>query len=594
MNIYGNYKIHQNYQTFDNIGFKTFDSVDSFFVSKDNKFVALEGTLDNGLAVLRYYLDNANYIEVYNEHTGWSNNDYQYISFCVPTSVDTNEWDAIMQYHMTETSFTISGWRNYIDDGVYQSYLYITPPSQPFTDRLGNTYTTLQAISSDGLYYDSIKVFDHTSQTWLGDEYKYIHFEDNTPLPVYMDTYLSSTPSVWASDVYSVYFYQDDMLIDWTISTRIYDGIIPYQVNDILDMNGHKYQIEGYYYDDTFSSKVDFSLTNTLTQDTNLYIKTLGMVSGINQKYVLGKLTIECEYVGLNFGHEYDNDIYTKIKVLDTGGDYEIYFYNSSTSSYLLVYANGDWQQDEYKYLTFHNSNMQYQLESDILNHFGFYAYDIEYETNTPQILPKERFKTQTPSTFPTLTQIPSGQSLIGWYYDSLFTREALTNQAINENITLYAKIGYPTSLSMYLYQNKAPNNAIDKNPIQVGIIKGTFKQSTSIREPIVDIEYGDIDFNYIYIEELSRYYFVEDVVLINANLKRLYLSVDVLMSFKNVIRNKTAIVKRSASDFNPYISDERMTIMPYKNKIIIESTTENPLKSKTSDHYNFVVIGAK
>lgn len=83
-------------------------------------------------------------------------------------------------------------------------------------------------------------------------------------------------------------------------------------------------------------------------------------------------------------------------------------------------------------------------------------------------------------------------------------------------------------------------------------------KSPSSIYSPVIDIKIGDTsiaDYNYAYIANLKRYYFITNSVY-NMGVWSLYLVVDLLASFRQDIRLSTQYVLRSASMCDPDIID--------------------------------------
>ena len=75
--------------------------------------------------------------------------------------------------------------------------------------------------------------------------------------------------------------------------------------------------------------------------------------------------------------------------------------------------------------------------------------------------------------------------------------------------------------------------------------MSGTLRESTSVINPIITVEAPVtlIGYNYCYIPDFSRYYYVVDVKSMRNNLWAVTLRVDVLMSFQNDILNTPAII---------------------------------------------------
>lgn len=136
--------------------------------------------------------------------------------------------------------------------------------------------------------------------------------------------------------------------------------------------------------------------------------------------------------------------------------------------------------------------------------------------------------------------------------------------------------------MKIVLYKNSAEKNVVDKSESlsKVCEIEGVFKSATSVTNPSVIFdnesstfeEYSIIDSdslivcdaenaeisamdyilnnllsaNYAYIEDLSRYYFIEDITVVTDRLFEISMKVDVLMSFNEEIRANSVMVARS------------------------------------------------
>lgn len=147
-----------------------------------------------------------------------------------------------------------------------------------------------------------------------------------------------------------------------------------------------------------------------------------------------------------------------------------------------------------------------------------------------------------------------TGYSFTGWNPDPLTTPilEVTTFNAI-----------YVKGIAINLYKNTAENDRVDKTNYlnQVGTLYGFFKEETSIMNPQIIIEYGVIDFNYIYIPLLNRYYYINEIISVRNNLWRIRLNCDVLMSFKTEILNLECYVSRNEYTYNDYIEDNLLPL---------------------------------
>ena len=82
-------------------------------------------------------------------------------------------------------------------------------------------------------------------------------------------------------------------------------------------------------------------------------------------------------------------------------------------------------------------------------------------------------------------------------------------------------------------------------------------KEGSSIIRPVLIFERANVGhtYNYVYIADFSRYYFVDDIVYDGARIYY-YCSVDVLATYKSTIGASTQYVLRAAHTYNEYVID--------------------------------------
>lgn len=113
--------------------------------------------------------------------------------------------------------------------------------------------------------------------------------------------------------------------------------------------------------------------------------------------------------------------------------------------------------------------------------------------------------------------------------------------------------------MEIILYYNNSEKIKLDKELTQIGTIEGRLFQNTSITKPSImfDLDTAVFSANYLYIPQFNRYYFITDVVNVSANKWQIQARVDVLTSFKNAIRENTAIIERQENEYNLYLDDK-------------------------------------
>lgn len=147
-------------------------------------------------------------------------------------------------------------------------------------------------------------------------------------------------------------------------------------------------------------------------------------------------------------------------------------------------------------------------------------------------------------------------------------------------------------------YQNSAEVNRVDKTNFitSVGSYTGTLRRECSIISPSIDIESAaPPNFNYAYMPDFSRYYFVTAVTSINNKLWRVDFNIDVLMTYRTEIGRLSAIIARQENKNNPYLIDNQI---PTQNNTAVEFVEfeSSPFSTQLGGSvYNFVlnVMGA-
>ena len=176
-------------------------------------------------------------------------------------------------------------------------------------------------------------------------------------------------------------------------------------------------------------------------------------------------------------------------------------------------------------------------------------------------------------ATSPDFKGTQTGYTFTGWNPDPIST------QILND--TTFNAV-YVKGIAINLYVNTAENDRVDKTNYlnQVGTLVGIFKEETSVMNPEIIIEYGVIDFNYIYIPVLNRYYYINEIISVRNNLWRVRLNCDVLMSFKTEILNLECYVSRNEYKNNPYVEDTFLPLLFNRDIVEVESPVYSGLEN--------------
>lgn len=141
--------------------------------------------------------------------------------------------------------------------------------------------------------------------------------------------------------------------------------------------------------------------------------------------------------------------------------------------------------------------------------------------------------------------------------------------------------------MEITFYTTSDDKRKLTKNLTNVKTVQCTVKQQITLTNPVVYLHYDSnlINANYAFIPEFNRYYFIDNMNLIDGNMIQIAMSVDVLMSYNAEIKNLTAIVDRGNSR-NLTINDKTFIPTAYTNTIVYPfSETFSP-----STQYKYVM----
>lgn len=87
--------------------------------------------------------------------------------------------------------------------------------------------------------------------------------------------------------------------------------------------------------------------------------------------------------------------------------------------------------------------------------------------------------------------------------------------------------------------------------------LDGTLKDACDILTPRIQIEHNNVpNYNYVYIPEFERYYFMDPPTCVYNNIWDINLRVDVLYTYRQGILTAPCIVAKSTSNYNLYLDD--------------------------------------
>lgn len=122
-------------------------------------------------------------------------------------------------------------------------------------------------------------------------------------------------------------------------------------------------------------------------------------------------------------------------------------------------------------------------------------------------------------------------------------------------------------AMTIKLYHNESDKRTVNKTLTNEGPLTGAvIIDDTSILHPRLKVRDNGIimvQYNYCYIADFKRYYYITDITVSNGYIY-IDCDVDVLMSYANEIKAFNAVIKRQQFLCNYYLDDEKFKSYEY------------------------------
>lgn len=108
--------------------------------------------------------------------------------------------------------------------------------------------------------------------------------------------------------------------------------------------------------------------------------------------------------------------------------------------------------------------------------------------------------------------------------------------------------------MTIIFYKTTSDEKQIQKILTDSKTYNGTFKNDFDILNPkiiISDATYSILDFNYCFIQELNRYYFIENVTILSNNRFSVDCKIDVLKTYSTELQNCEGRIIECENNFN-------------------------------------------
>lgn len=152
--------------------------------------------------------------------------------------------------------------------------------------------------------------------------------------------------------------------------------------------------------------------------------------------------------------------------------------------------------------------------------------------------------------------------------------------------------------MNIFFYTSSAEPNSFPKVLGSAIRYQGELRDECDILNPVLTIEglNPDTTFNYCYIPDFKRYYFITESSVVRTGLIEFVLHVDVLQSWSKEILELEAIISRNEYDFNNHLEDTRIpawsnNLSSYKEPTNITGNISMP--NLSNELYNIVLTVA-
>ena len=121
---------------------------------------------------------------------------------------------------------------------------------------------------------------------------------------------------------------------------------------------------------------------------------------------------------------------------------------------------------------------------------------------------------------------------------------------------------GIDNPVKIELYNNLSEKTALSKNLINQTIVYGALREDIDLLTPSILFEFDSVpEFNYAYLENFKRWYFITRITCVRTNLYRLDMRVDVSETYAEDIIQQNVLITRTSVKTNEYLVDERLPV---------------------------------
>lgn len=109
---------------------------------------------------------------------------------------------------------------------------------------------------------------------------------------------------------------------------------------------------------------------------------------------------------------------------------------------------------------------------------------------------------------------------------------------------------------TLKLFKNSSENNDVSKTLTDEHRVTGYSRVVVDMLNPVIELAGIEVNsYNYCYVQELNRYYYIENINISPNGVYRLSMRIDVLMTYRDDIMASHGLITKNR-EYNPYTGD--------------------------------------
>ena len=152
--------------------------------------------------------------------------------------------------------------------------------------------------------------------------------------------------------------------------------------------------------------------------------------------------------------------------------------------------------------------------------------------------------------------------------------------------------------MNITLYKQTKDRDIIEKNLTEAFNFTAYARKEFDIEKPVLCVESNAADitkYNYVYIEDFHRYYFINNHRALRTGLYELECEEDYLFSWKDTFLNWTVQIERAEGLYNTYFNDNKLEQIAGNNVTtwkFTDETSGNHTGFTDAEHFYILTAG--